>query len=243
MSHSPTTLILIRHADVHNPDDVLYGRLPGFRLSTIGRQEAAQTGEALRATPLAAVYSSPQLRARQTAQAVVAPHAGVRVQITSLLNEIRTGWQGTTNVEMARLKYNFYDPPRDPGDETLAQVTDRLVRWVRLMLRRHPGQVVAGVSHGDPVMIARLLFTGTQPSVLALRDQSLYPTKGSITRLVFTGTGDPLGQQPVVTYEDPNAALHLVHGHGDRNLSDGAAASDAAAPWASRSEEFEESKH
>ena len=33
MSDAPTVVHLVRHGEVHNPEKVLYGRLPGFRLS------------------------------------------------------------------------------------------------------------------------------------------------------------------------------------------------------------------
>ena len=36
MSTAQTTVHLLRHGEVHNPGGVLYGRLPGFRLSTAG---------------------------------------------------------------------------------------------------------------------------------------------------------------------------------------------------------------
>ena len=232
MSH-PTTILLVRHADVHNPADIVYGRLPRFRLSTIGQAEAARTAAALAGPPLAALYTSPQLRARQTARAIAVRHPDLAVQVTGLLAEVRTGWQGTPNVEMAARLFNFYDPRHHPDDETLADVSARLLRWVALMLRRHPGQVVAGVSHGDPVMIARLLFSGVEPRLETLRNQELYPTKGSITRLVFAGSGDPRAQRPTVSYEDPNLAARHAPGAA-AGVPEGAPEAAARAP---RSEE------
>jgi probable phosphoglycerate mutase len=231
MAAAPTTIILVRHADVHNPADIVYGRLPRFGLSATGRAEAERTAEALRAEPLAALYSSPQLRARQTARAIAALHPGQPVRITRLLAEIRTGWQGTPNAAMAARQFDFYDSPFDPGDEKLHEVTERMVRWIRRMLRRHPGQVVVGVSHGDPVMVARLVFSGQEPSVATLRNQALYPLKGSITRLVFAGPEDPRRQQPAVTYDDPNLAARAAAG------VPGSGATAADAPWAARSAE------
>ena len=36
-----TTLVhLVRHGEVHNPEGILYGRLPGYHLSDLGRQMA-----------------------------------------------------------------------------------------------------------------------------------------------------------------------------------------------------------
>jgi len=42
-----SVLSLIRHGHVDNPKDVLYGRLPGFRLSDKGRQQARLAAAAL----------------------------------------------------------------------------------------------------------------------------------------------------------------------------------------------------
>ncbi len=223
MSDPTTTILLIRHADVHNPGDVVYGRLPRFGLSTVGRAEAERTAAALAGEPLAVLYSSPQLRARQTAAAIAAAHPRLAVQVTSRLAEVRTGWQGTANEEMARRRFNFYDPLHSPGDESLADLSDRLLRWISAMLERYPGQTVAGVSHGDPVMVARLLFTESPLTLTALRDKARYPPKGSITRLVFSGRGDPQQLPVTVSDSDPSAATRP-------SLDE-----DAAAPWAARS--------
>ena len=39
-----TTVHLMRHGEVHNPGGVLYGRLPGYRLSERGRAMARIAG-------------------------------------------------------------------------------------------------------------------------------------------------------------------------------------------------------
>jgi broad specificity phosphatase PhoE len=63
---------LVRHGDVHNPQRVLYGRLPGFSLSDAGRAQAAQAAEYLRSRRFAGalVVTSPLERARETAEIV-----------------------------------------------------------------------------------------------------------------------------------------------------------------------------
>ena len=62
-----TSIFFVRHGHVYNPQKILYGRLPGFRLSDLGREQAQAAAVALRDIPLAAAFSSPQLRTRQTA--------------------------------------------------------------------------------------------------------------------------------------------------------------------------------
>ena len=62
-----TTVHLLRHGEVHNPDAVLYGRLPGFRLSDDGLQMARDAAEALRDRDITVVIASPLQRAQETA--------------------------------------------------------------------------------------------------------------------------------------------------------------------------------
>lgn len=72
---SEETLVhLVRHGQVENPDGVLYGRLPGFGLSALGRRMAIRLAEHFADAPLTHLRSSPLQRARET----IAPLAGMR---------------------------------------------------------------------------------------------------------------------------------------------------------------------
>ena len=62
-----TLLLLIRHAVTESTGTRLSGRTPGLHLGEQGRVQAAALGERLRPVPLAAVYSSPLERTRETA--------------------------------------------------------------------------------------------------------------------------------------------------------------------------------
>src|SRR5206468_5739217 len=64
----------VRHAEVENPEGVLYGRLAGFHLSPAGREHAERVGALLASAPVSAVYASPLERAQETARALAAPH-------------------------------------------------------------------------------------------------------------------------------------------------------------------------
>ena len=63
-------LHLVRHGEVHNPRRVLYGRLPGFGLSTDGRRMARQAAEFVHGLdrPLSALIASPLQRTRESAE-------------------------------------------------------------------------------------------------------------------------------------------------------------------------------
>ena len=62
------TVHLLRHGEVHNPDGILYGRLPGFRLSDLGVAQAEMAAQFLAARDIGYLVSSPLERAQQTAQ-------------------------------------------------------------------------------------------------------------------------------------------------------------------------------
>jgi broad specificity phosphatase PhoE len=67
-----TVVHLLRHGEVENPTKVLYGRLPGFRLSELGEQMAKAAAQALAGHDVTYIASSPLERARQTAEPIAA---------------------------------------------------------------------------------------------------------------------------------------------------------------------------
>ncbi len=69
-----TRVHLIRHGEVHNPDGILYGRLPGFRLSETGQGQAVAAAELLAGRDIVAVIASPLQRAQETATPIAARH-------------------------------------------------------------------------------------------------------------------------------------------------------------------------
>src|SRR4051812_35310001 len=68
------TLYLVRHGTVHNPNNVIYRRLPGYLLGDQGRREAAQTSLFLAAEPIEVIWHSPLERAVETAEIVNIHH-------------------------------------------------------------------------------------------------------------------------------------------------------------------------
>ncbi len=65
----PADLIhLVRHAEVHNPDGILYGRIPGFHLSELGFRMAEVAAASLAGRPIERLVASPLQRAQESAQ-------------------------------------------------------------------------------------------------------------------------------------------------------------------------------
>jgi len=67
-----TTVHVVRHGEVHNPGKILYGRLPDFHLSELGRQMAKADAEALADRDVTHVVASPLERAQETAEPIAA---------------------------------------------------------------------------------------------------------------------------------------------------------------------------
>ncbi|WP_084428087.1 histidine phosphatase family protein [Kibdelosporangium aridum] len=65
---------MLRHGEVHNPTGILYGRIPGFGLSDLGRRQALTVAEFLKDRDITYVVSSPLQRAQETAAPIVDSH-------------------------------------------------------------------------------------------------------------------------------------------------------------------------
>ena len=71
----PVTVVhLMRHGEVHNPDGILYGRLPGYLLSELGREMADTVARFLADHDVVRVVASPLERAQETAGPIAAAH-------------------------------------------------------------------------------------------------------------------------------------------------------------------------
>jgi broad specificity phosphatase PhoE len=198
-----TVIYFVRHTDVENPRDVLYGRLPRFGLSELGLSQAQVTASVLAEVPVDAFYSSPQLRARQTTRVLAGPHPDAEVHRSTLLAEVLTSWQGRRHEELDEIGFNFYDHPMHHEDERLSDLWSRIDRFVKRVRSHHVGQEVVAVTHGDICSLARAVYRGLPVDISSIRLPHPYPGKGSLTKLTFPA--DRKVTYPVsVDYYDPN---------------------------------------
>jgi len=187
-----TTVSLVRHGLVENPGNVYYGRLSGFGLAELGRAQAAATGRYLAARPIVAIYHSPMQRAAETAAVLRAQHpASPPLVETALLNEIHSPYDGLTVAEMERRNWDFYGAISPPY-ELPAEIQGRVLAFFDFVRREHPGQHVAGVSHGDPIAFAILWAFGrpaTTEQRQLLRECGIaegYPIHASVSTFTWT---------------------------------------------------------
>jgi broad specificity phosphatase PhoE len=150
-------LILLRHGQTAWNEGAGVERFRGrtdLPLDATGQAQARVVAARLRSEPLAALYSSPLLRARQTI-APLAEVASLPVQTHEGLLDIDYGlFQGLTHVEAATAYPELYAlwwtapvQVRFPGGDTLVDVQARLQAFIDELSTRHPGETVLVVGH------------------------------------------------------------------------------------------------
>lgn len=90
-----TVVHLMRHGEVHNPEGVLYGRLPGYQLSDLGRTMAQRVAAHLAGADIVHVGASPLERAQETAQPIADRH-GLPIAVDGRLIEADNIFEGLT---------------------------------------------------------------------------------------------------------------------------------------------------
>lgn len=150
-----TRLVLVRHGEpAAESHGRCYGRLD-VGLSERGRAQAEAAAERLEAVRLDAVYTSPRLRAVETA-AAIARGRGVGPVVREALREIDFGaLEGLTYDEAAARHPEIYQAwmtrPTEvtfPGGESWPMLRDRALAEVASLRARHAGAAIAIVAHG-----------------------------------------------------------------------------------------------
>ena len=148
------TLLLVRHGESEGNRDRIVQGWYDSPLTELGREQADLAARRLARAPLAAIYSSPLRRARQTADAVAA-RTGLGVTELPDLSEYDFGEaQGLTWDEMrARFRVRGRDWGRGaiPGEEGMPAFRARVSRSVGALLARHGDETVAVVLHGGVI--------------------------------------------------------------------------------------------
>ena len=150
-----TKVVLIRHGrSTANADGVLAGRMAGVGLDDVGRAQAAALRDLLRGIRVAAAYTSPVQRCRETAALAGFPDAGLLEDLT----ECDYGdWTGSSLATLAGdgLWSTIQASPssvRFPGGESMLEMFERCTSGVAGVATRHGADdVVVGFSHGDPI--------------------------------------------------------------------------------------------
>ena len=126
---SDKLLHLVRHGEVHNPDGVLYGRLPNFGLSELGERMAEAAALELRGSDRAVgrLIASPLLRAQQSA-APIATLLGLEIDTDERIIEPTNKFEGQRRSDFGKLRYlpRFINPFRPSWGEPYRQIAQRV---------------------------------------------------------------------------------------------------------------------
>src|SRR5215210_6384313 len=167
------TLLLVRHALCDHVGRLIAGRTPGIHLNEAGRAQARELSLRFAALPIAAVYSGPLERSRETA-GPIAEALGVPLGQADGLDELDFGeWTGRSLEELEseplwRAFNTFRSSTRIPGGELAGEVVGRALDEVSRFERKHPKRLVVAVSHGDVIRSLVAHYAG-MPIDLLLR--------------------------------------------------------------------------
>jgi broad specificity phosphatase PhoE len=204
MASDRTVVHLLRHGEVFNPEGVLYGRLPGYYLSDLGKEMAVRAADALAGHDISHVISSPMERAQQTATPVAERH-GLELQIDPQLIEADNVFEGQRVsvgdgvLKQPRTWKHLYNPFKPSWGEAYVEVAGRMMSAVddaRDLARGHEAVLV---SHQLPIWIARL---AAEDRRLWHDPRSRQCTLASLTSLEYRG--DTLA---AITYTEPSRDL------------------------------------
>ncbi|MEO7122836.1 MAG: histidine phosphatase family protein [Lacisediminihabitans sp.] len=165
----PATLIhLVRHGEVHNPEGILYGRLPGYHLSELGQSMAEAAAASLIGHPVTKLYSSPLLRAQESAQPW-AERFGLPITTEARLIEPTNKFEGKKfefgpGVVLHPQAWPWViNPLRPSWGEPYTSVVRRMLAAIEeARLSVTSGEVVM-VSHQMPIVMVQRAVAGQKP--------------------------------------------------------------------------------
>jgi probable phosphoglycerate mutase len=140
---------------------VLVGRMSGAELGENGREQARQVARLLAGRDITAIQSSPQTRARETAQPI-AGRTGLPIEIAQAVDEIDVGdWTGRPFSALRedplwQLWNRARSSARPPRGESMQELQSRVVKHLYQMSSERPDARVVVVSHAEVIRAALL---------------------------------------------------------------------------------------
>ena len=184
-----TTVHVLRHGEVHNPDKILYGRLPDFHLSELGRQMAKADAEALADRDVTHVVASPLERAQETAEPIAAQF-GLEIATDTRLIESANFFEGKPfgvgdgALRDPRYWWVLRDPFTPSWGEPYVVIAKRMFAALHAAREQAEGHEAVCVSHQLPIWTLRRFVTGRHLWHDPRRRQCAL---ASLTSLVFDG--------------------------------------------------------
>lgn len=199
----PTQLALIRHGEVEEAYQRVFGGRIDMDLSLRGVEQAISLAGWLARQPLDAIYASPMKRVQQTLAPFATKNGWTeRVVELEALREIDFGdWTGLTweavQEKFGVSAFQWLDELERGGianAESVNSYRDRVDLCVRDMLAKHPGQNVAVFCHGGVIraILSVLLsvplpkMAGFEIDYASVTSVAVLPHKTEVQFLNFT---------------------------------------------------------
>jgi broad specificity phosphatase PhoE len=211
-----TTVHLLRHGEVHNPQGILYGRSSGYHLSERGRKMAERIADRIGDRDITHIVSSPLERAQETA-APLAAARGLSVDLDDRLIESGNIFEGKpfqlskSILRQPKVWRALWNPLRPSWGEPYKEVVERMWAAIEDAREAAAGHEAVIVSHQLPIWITRLKAEG-RPFLHDPRKR--HCTLASLTSLTFeddklvsVGYSEPAGDLiPVADRSAPFSA-------------------------------------
>jgi broad specificity phosphatase PhoE len=201
-----TTVHIARHGEVENPEKILYGRQPGWRLSNRGQQMAETLGEWSKSLNLGALHVSPLQRAQETAAPIARAH-GIEITTDERLIEAANVFEGKSfELGSGVLKHpsswrHLYNPWKPSWGEPYEEQINRMLAAIFAARKAANGKDAIVVSHQLPIWILRSAIEGRS---LLHDPRKRICTLASVTSVHFDDEGIISG----ISYSEP--AGHLL---------------------------------
>ena len=201
-----TSVHVVRHGEVENPNKILYGRQNGWFLSKRGEEMAKVLGEWSKPLNIGAIHASPLERAQQTAKPMADAH-GLSIKTDERLIEAANVFEGKPfGVGDGVLRKpsawpKLWNPWKPSWGEPYVEQVNRMLAAVFAARDAASGKDAIVVSHQLPIWILRSAIEGRS----FLHDpRKRICTLASVTSIHF----DNDGMVSDLTYSEP--AKHLL---------------------------------
>lgn len=190
-----TTVFLVRHGEIDNPKDIIYGRDVDLKLSLKGINQISALAKKLDNldSKISKIYSSPLLRARQSSDILfkilkLKGRILIEDNFTDADMPALVGKPMKLLRKMKRMGTDQYQKKYIKlGNESSDHVIKRVKNAFFKILKSNQGKTIIILSHGDPIrfLLFCLLNPGKKVPPIIKLAKEFFPAKGSAVRLVL----------------------------------------------------------
>jgi broad specificity phosphatase PhoE len=202
-----TIVHLVRHGEVENPAGLLYGRLPAYHLSELGREMARRVAEDLRGRDIVHLRCSPLERAQETMEPI-ADALGLPVTTDGRVIEAANYLEGlkvsfSTILRSPKNWWYFRNALKPSWGEPYREIVMRMRLAMRDAVAAAAGHETVIVSHQLPIWMARCDAVGRRSAHDPRRRECTLASVTSFTYLDSRVTS--------VSYREPARELLKPH--------------------------------